>query len=298
MSPSSRFNRPLHRTALLLALLALGAAAGAQQPDPAGVEPAEIELVDEAVLALANQQPGDERPPIRLERPARVRYELGAVVDARPDDGGLPRVMAVTPGRAAARMGLAAGDRLLAINGTALGAGVDAAGLLREAVEAGQGILRFSVQRGAERVDLSGHVDRISIPAYRLEIAAEAPVEGCARVSVFLKPPVSQKLYPALLHEIDGRLPGPLDNTVFRISPGRHVLKISELVDSTRFDAFENRRRGQLMRQERFKYLEIDAKPNTTYRLAVRFFPDRTSPIRDQAYWEPVVWEEVAETCR
>jgi hypothetical protein len=293
MTPSSRFNRTLRCGALALALVSLPGLVGAQAPDPA-----EIALVDEAVLALANQQPGDERPPIRLERPARVRHELGAVVDARPDDGGLPRVMAVTPGRAAARMGLAAGDRLLAINGTALGGGVDAATLLREAVEAGQGILRFSVQRGAERVELSGHVDRISIPAYRLEIAAEAPVEGCARVSVFLKPPVSQKLYPALLHEIDGRLPGALDNSVFRISPGRHVLKLSELVDDTRFDAFENRRRGQLMRQERFKYLEIDAKPNTTYRLAVRFFPERTHPIRDQAYWEPVVWEEVAETCR
>jgi len=283
----------LHRGALLLVLLAIASAAGAQSPDPA-----EVELIDEAVLALANRQPGDERPPIRLERPARVRYELGAVVDARPDDGGLPRVMAVTPGRAAARMGLAAGDRLLAINDAALGAGSDAATLLREAVESGEGLLRFSVQRGAERVELSGHVDRISIPAYRLEIAAEAPVEGCARVSVFLTPPVSQKLYPALLHEIDGRLPGPLDGTVFRVSPGRHVLKISELIDGTRFDAFENRRRGQLMRQERFKYLEIDAKPNTTYRLAVRFFPERTDPIRDQAYWEPVVWQEVAETCR
>jgi membrane-associated protease RseP (regulator of RpoE activity) len=291
MRPSSRFNLGLPRLAALALCLPLGA--GAQEP-PAP----DLDLVDEAVLTVASQHAGEDGEPIRIERPARVRYELGAVVDARPDDGGLPRVMAVTPGRAAARMGLVAGDRLLGINGAALNAGDDAGALLRTAVEGGQGILRLAVQRGAERRELSGHVDRVAIPGYRLEITPTAPAEGCGRVSVFLKPPVSQRLFPALLHEIDGRLPGPLSNTVFRVSPGRHVLKVSELIDGNRFDALQNRRRGQLMRQERFKFLEIEVQPNTTYRLGVRFDPERIDPVRDQAYWEPVIWQEVAEPCR
>lgn len=284
------------RCALVALLAGLLPAGMPQAADPPG--PGQRELLDEAVLAVASQHAGDAATPIRIEQPARVRHEFGAVVDVRPEDGGLPRVMAVTPGGAAARMGLAAGDRLLAIGGLMLGAGVDAGRALREAVESGEP-LRLSVQRGAAQVEVGGHVDRLSIPAYRLEILPEtATAGGCGRVSIAVKPPVSQRLFPALLHEIDGRLPGPLSSTSFRLPAGRHVLKLSELVDDSRFDTAQNRRRGQLMRHERFKYLEIEVRPDTTYRIGVRFDPERIDPVREQAYWEPVVWNEVKEACR
>ncbi len=85
---------------------------------------------------------------------------------------------------------------------------------------------------------------------------------------------------------------------MYRLAVGKHVLKVSEAIDYDRFTGWENTRRGQLFRHERYKYLELDVKPNTTYRLGVKFFRDKKQDIRAQRYWEPVVWEEVEETCR
>jgi hypothetical protein len=267
----------------LLALLAPRLEAQDRAPTPP-------ELVDDAVIA-AYARHGDGESPLLLEQPARVRYELGAVVEASPEDGGPPRVMAVTPRRAADRMGLMAGDRLLALGEARLEGGAEAARILREALAAGHGMLRFDVLRDGRSQRLSGHLDRIDVPAYRLQIDPPLQMQGCGRISTFLTPPISQDLFPALLHEIDGRLYGSLDSEVFRLPAGRHVLKISEMIRGDRFVAQENRQRG-------FKYLEVEVKPNTKYHLGVRFHSDRRSPIRDQKYWEPVIWKETEEPCR
>lgn len=251
-------------------------------------------LLDSAVLDLLDPAASGDQPVV-IEQPARLRRELAAVIDGRPDDGGLPRVMAVTPGGAADRMGLRAGDRLLRINNVDLGA--DATMQLRAAVDAGP-YLALDVQRGGQEISFGGNLDAVAIPAYRLEIAASAGAEaGCGRISVVLKPPASMKVYPALLHEIDGRLAGPSNQEVFRLPSGRHVLKVSELIDGDRFSGVQNLQRSKLLRHERFKYLEIDVRPDTTYRLGVRWNEDNRSPIREQGYWEPVIWKEVSESC-
>src|SRR3546814_11552877 len=78
----------------------------------------EIEAeVDAALLHLAERGAlGSFDQPLAISRPAQVRYELGAVVDVRkPDPRGI-EVPAVPPDGAAARMGLKAGDRLVANN--------------------------------------------------------------------------------------------------------------------------------------------------------------------------------------
>ncbi|MCK7594511.1 PDZ domain-containing protein [Pseudomarimonas salicorniae] len=284
--PARPPRRPL---ALLLALFAPAAFAQAPVSAP--------ELVDEAVIAIHHARGAEDRP-LTIEQPARVRYELGAVIDSQPEDGGLPRVMAVTPRRAADRMGLMEGDRLLSLGDTRFDSVADPGALLREAVAGGHGMLRFEVLRDGRTRQVSGHLDRIDIPGYRLQIDAPAAVEGCGRVSTFLTPPISEDLFPALLHEIDGRLYGSLDSEVFRLPAGRHVLKVTEMIRGDRFLGQQNRQRQRLMRNERFKYLEIDVKPNTKYHLGVRFFPDRRNPIRDQKYWEPVIWKETEEPCR
>ena len=260
-----------------------------QEPPP--------DLVEDAVIA-AYAERGDGETPLTLERPARVRYELGAVIDARPPDGGPPQVMAVTPRRAADRMGLQTGDRLLGLDDVPLDGSMDAAEALRNAVAGAHGVLRVEVLRDGRREQLKGHLDRIDIPGYRLQIDPPPAMEGCGRVSTFLTPPISEDLFPALLHEIDGRLFGSLDSQVFRLPAGRHVLKVTEEIRGDRFLAQQNRQRGRVMRNERFKFLEIDVQPNTKYHLGVRFFPDRRNPIRDQRYWEPVIWKETAEPCR
>ena len=278
--------------ALALALALAPLAAQAQAGDPPTPE-----LIDDAVIAVYAQR-GDGETPLSLEQPPRVRYELGAVIDAQPEDGGPPRVMAITPRRAADRMGLAVGDRLLALGDLRFSGEVDAGRVLREAVANGHGMLRFEVLRDGRTERVSGHLDRIDIPGYRLQIDPPPAMEGCGRVSTFLTPPISENLFPALLHEINGRLYGSLDSEVFRLPVGRHVLKVTEMIRGDRFLAQQNRQRGRVMRNERFKFLEIDVKPNTKYHLGVRFYPERRNPIRDQKYWEPVIWKETEEPCR
>jgi hypothetical protein len=123
--------------------------------------------------------------------------------------------------------------------------------------------------------------------------------QGCGRVSVELRPPVvSEKVFPLVLHEIDGRLPGPSGSVVHRLGVGRHHLKVSEAIDARRFTGWENRKRATLFRYERFKYLVLNVEADTTYRIGARFIPEASSEVRSGAYWEPVVWSEVTQPCR
>ena len=253
-----------------------------------------LNALDQAVLELSTTE--DSAAPKVIAQPPRVVWELGAVIGL-PSGESAPRVMAVTPGAAAERMGLRAGDRLLAVNDQPLPAGAPGAAQLRAELDRGQGHVAFEVQRDNQRVPVEGALDRLEVPGYTLEIAANA-ASGCGRVHTGLKPPVSEDLYPVVLHEIDGRLPGALNDQVFRLSVGRHVLKLSEAIDGKRFTMLQNVRRGQLMRQERFKYLTLDVEANTTYRLGVKFFDDKREPIKDQAYWQPVVWKQFDDSCR
>lgn len=286
--------------ALILAL-AVTVSATAATEDPGGSPVAVVDnaALDNAVLALVEFAPADANgTPVVIEQGARVRHDLGAVIDPRPADGGLPRVMAVTPGGAAERMDLRSGDRLLRVNGTELAADETAARLLRDAVQNERATIDLHVQRGSEQLAISGAVDRVDVPAYRLAVTPVAARAGCGRINLVLKPPLRESLFPVLLHTIDGRLGGALINNVYRVSAGRHVLKVSELIPNDRFWGGDNNHRRQLLRNERFKYLELDVQPNMTYRLGLRYFKDKTTRIRDQDYWEPVVWKEVSESCR
>ena len=51
---------------------------------------------------------------------------------------------------------------------------------------------------------------------------------------------------------------------------------------------------------EVYKVLVVDVKPDHSYRIGARLLRDRldAASIRDNAYWEPVVWSSVAERCR
>ena len=122
---------------------------------------------------------------------------------------------------------------------------------------------------------------------------------GCGRVSTDLRPPVvSERIYPLVLHEIDGRMPGPTASEVHRLDVGRHHLKVSEAISWDRFTGWENRKRATQFRHERFKYLVLDVAADTTYRIGARLITESKSDIRGGSYWEPVVWSEVRQPCR
>lgn len=309
--------RTLIRTALLVGTLAathLHAASGtAEQRVQEEVQSALLRLVDSGEIspeAIAT---------LRLDAPASRVPVFGAIVDTRfradSDRDGLP-VAAVTPGGSAEQAGLRAGDRLLAVNGQALvGLGADAEGrskaalVLRDAVREAGDAMTFRVARGGEQIDLRGAVRVVHLPAYRLELgdaiagatfAAGASGDGtsaCGRISVFDVAPRGKQIYPAVLIAIDGHAPGPNSSEVFRVEPGRRRLTVAERIDASQFGSTQriSRDRGG---RDRYKELIVDVQPGITYRLGAQFNLEQRNSIRDNAYWEPVVWTEVAEACR
>jgi membrane-associated protease RseP (regulator of RpoE activity) len=281
---------------LMLAITATGVSAAA--PEPAGqwldaeLAPLLSRLAEDGSLADSRSAP------LTLEHAERMRYELGAVVDLRSTDPTGAEVLAVTPGGAAHRVGLRSGDRILAVNGRALAdASPDAS--LEQALLASAGEFRIDLARDARRLSLSGQADRITIPAYSITVSSvgTASGSGCGRINQSLLPPISDEIHPLVIHEIDARLPGPLESTVFQVSEGRRAIKVSEAIRGDRFTGNQNRKRNGLFRYERFRLFFLDVEPDTTYRIGARFIRENREDIRGGSYWEPVVWAEVRERC-
>lgn len=288
-------------TALALALLAATSTAAAQKADPAPQLRREVEL---ALLDLGSRNalgPADQV--VRISQPAQVRYELGAVVDA-PPEGGL-RVLAVTPGGAAQRMNLAAGDRLLAVNGTRLGPGGDARRTLDRALQASDGHLRLEVARGDRTLALAGQADVTAVPAYQLTVGTDGSSSGCGYVSDRLGVvPMSQGIFSAQITRIDGRsTPLLFEPNRFRLPAGRHVLVVDERIPRSRI-GLEEQRQIALMRQREkagaYKALEVEIKPGVVHHVGARLVKEHMNSegIRANRHWEPVVWQEKPMACR
>lgn len=242
--------------------------------------------------------------PLTISRPAQVRYELGAVVDVRrPAPQGL-EVLAISPDSAAARLGLKAGDRLLALNGRRLDGRAPAGDVLREAMQASNGQLKVVASRNGARIEASGRADVVGLPAYALTIgsaAGQAP--GCGFVSYSHLPPRSENVFPAIITTVDGRSTPLGEVNRLRVEGGRHVLTVQEFIPDHRLSATQNRQRFLAKREllaRAYKPLVLEIKPGINYRVGARLRKDRldNASIRANEYWEPVVWEQVQEACR
>ena len=126
--------------------------------------------------------------------------------------------------------------------------------------------------------------------------AQAADTGTCARISTFDNAPRRQNLHRAVLVAVDGGMPGPLDASSWRITPGKHTIKLAEAVDGREFSALKQYERDG-HQPDRYKTIEIDAKPGVTYRLAAEFQRAHRLQIRDGQYWQPVVWKETPESC-
>ena len=301
--------------ATALALLLAGASAGAAAAD---LEQRLNDEVQSLLLRLVDSgevQP-DQLADVTISAEPTRRAELGAVVDIGTDlgDGGAAAnagvpVLAVTPGGNAAALGLRAGDRIVAVDGMPLpeaaGGGRAATELLQQRLESGAGDLRLTVLRDGARHELSGPVRAYTLPGYRLQLgtalataslAATGAEHGCGRISIFDTAPRKDHVYPAVVIAIDGRAPMPSSGPSYRVRPGHHVLTVAEGIDPQQF--------GDLQRLQRdrrsdggYKALELVVEPGITYRIGSRFLLERRSYIRDNSYWEPVVYAELAEPC-
>jgi len=246
-----------------------------------------------------------------VDEPARRVADLGLVVDstgAEQARDGL-HVLGTTPGGSAERMGLRSGDVIKAIDGASLvglgshaHGGALAATRLREAVDAlaEGGELVLDVRRGGQDLRLRGAVASTSLPAFRLTLgtstapaAASGGAGGCGRISIVDVAPRQQGLHAVTLNRIDGRTAGVGEQTSFRLPAGEHLLELGELIES-RYLGFNDRLRNQ---QPRYKSLRVTVRAGTTQFVAARLHPERRTEWVDGAYWDPMVWREVAEPC-
>lgn len=290
------YPRMATRVALAASLLTLAGLSGAQSSLQSGIE---------SVLKQQAAQGGigSSASTHTLSRPAQVHYELGAVVDVRKADPAGPKVIAVTPGGAAARMGMVAGDRLLRVNGISLAGAADNATRLPMAVAKADGKLDVSIVRSGRTLALSGTADAVGVPAYTL-IVGERSGGGCGYVSTRNLPPRSRDLYPATITRIDGRsTPGSAYTDRFRVTAGRHALMVAENIDRSHMTTAQFVQITKLQHltfAPTYKSLVVDIKPGYHYRIASRLIPEQmdTQGIRANAYWEPVVWESKVEACQ
>lgn len=227
----------------------------------------------------------------------RIRYELGAVVDVRQASADGVTLLAITPGGAADRLGLQVGDRLRAVNGRRLDNTPKPSSTLENALQEGDGALRVEVMRNGKTLMLSGRADTTTI----------APRGGAGQSCGYVSAqagvvPRRQGIFHADITQIDGRST-PIQPTYrHRVTAGKHVLVVREFIDPKRLNSAQLLQIAKMKRfafARAYKSLVIDVEPGMSYRIGARLIKDKldTQSIRDNAYWEPVVWEKVPEAC-
>lgn len=281
-----------------------GASVGVEQRVRAELRAVMTELIESGAFGSA----GATDIHLAIDTPAQQVSNLGVLVDsARKDRDGV-HVLAITPGGAAQKMGVRSGDVLIAVNGRSLAESDAAATLLRGTVEAlpNGGALGFDVRRDDRLLSLSGTLSSIQLPAMRLTIGdgeqvASAdglgPTSGCGRISDFDVAPHQQGLHAAKIISIDGVAPGPQGSHSFRVAAGRHTVKVAELIDS-RYLPFNDRLRNSGPSASHYKTVEVEVAPDTTSLIAAHLDDARRGDWKDGAYWSPVAWKQISESCR
>lgn len=231
--------------------------------------------------------------------PAVSQWSLGLVADGRRTGEEGVRVLAVSPGGTAERLGIVAGDRLVAVNGQSL-SGVQAPNALFERVLAQSGgEVRLDVLRDGTAMTLAGRADQGPGGAP----GPAQSVAGCGWVTdQGVQPRVSRGIFNAEITQINGESTPLHGQNRHRTEAGRNVLVVRELIDRHRISRADTRRIQRMQNRESvraYKVLVVDVEPGMRYSVGARLLPDRMDPdsIRANAYWEPVVWETRPEAC-
>ncbi len=273
-----------------------------------------------AETGMLGQHP--EHVSLRVEEPARRVTSLGALVDstsAQSARDGL-HVLGATPGSTADRLGLHPGDVIVAVNGTSLrDLGSDdrgralAATTMRAVVEdlPDSATLTVNVQRAGDALTLNAPVQAVYMPAMRVELGEaadasgggsgadpariDAPAqEGCGRISAFDVAPRGEHLYAARILLLDGNTPGPQGVASYRVSAGEHRLLVAENIPTNALGVGEI----ATLRRQTSKPLTVVVEPGKTAMVAAQLHLANASDLSHGTYWDPVMWKQIAESCR
>lgn len=225
--------------------------------------------------------------------PQEGRYDLGAVVDTRHASAKGVNVLAVSPGAAADRIGLRAGDQLRAVNGRRLDNATEPAAALESALQEGNGSLRAEIVRDGRALLLSGRADLIRADGWQ-SCGWVTDREGVT--------PRSRNIFRVEITQVEGRSTPLMPSNRHRVDAGKRVLVVREFISGTRLNSAQLLQIAKMKKfafARAYKSLVVDVQPGMSYRIGARLLKDKldTQSIRDNAYWEPVVWEVVPQTC-
>ena len=102
--------------------------------------------------------------------------------------------------------------------------------------------------------------------------------------------------------QVEGRSTPLAPTNRHRVAAGKRVLVVSELISHTRLNSaqlLQIKKMKKFAFARAYKSMVLDVKPGMSYRIGARLIKDKldTKSIRDNAYWEPVVWEAVPQAC-
>lgn len=226
----------------------------------------------------------------------QARYDLGAVIDVRQPSANGAALLAVTPGGAADRMGLQAGDRLRAINGHRLDDTPKPSLALERALQEGKGTLQVEAMRNGKPLLLSGHAD-LAVAGHQGDMQSCGYVTDREGVA-----PRSKDIFHVEITQIEGRSTPLIPANRHRVDAGKRVLVVRELIAYTHLNSAQL---VQIKKMKKFAFARayksfvVDVEPGMSYRIGARLLREKldAQSIRDNAYWEPVVWEVVPESC-
>lgn len=250
-----------------------------------------------SVMAQSDPRFPSVAPSIPLFAQSAIQ-DFGAVIDIRRIGADGATVLAVSPGGAAERMGLRHGDRILSINGQPISSTHPPATALRSAMSGSDHAMQLEVRRDGEILTLKGGPD----VAHTRSISTEP--KGCGYVSVSgAHPRATRRIFPSEITRIDGKSTPLFTVGRYRVDAGRRVLIVDERIDDHRFSSFglqERQRQNSRQGARRYKVLIVDVAPDTRYDIGAQLMeiPPDVRAIRDNTYWEPVVWRSATETCR
>ncbi len=114
-------------------------------------------------------------------------------------------------------------------------------------------------------------------------------------------PPRSESIFRADIVQIDGNAVR-MSRLNYALGTGKHILVVGEKINPTRFNTSQLKEIARMQHLNNAGFLKpliLDVQPGITYRIGARLLRDKmdTQGIRDNAYWEPVVWQEASEPC-
>jgi hypothetical protein len=106
--------------------------------------------------------------------------------------------------------------------------------------------------------------------------------------------PRGERLYAARILLLDGTTPGPQGAASFRVNAGEHRLLVAENIPTNALGIGEM----ATFRRQTSKPLTVVVEPGKTAMIAAQLHLANASDLSHGSYWDPVVWKQMAASCR